>query len=300
MLTFGDICTEIKLLKKISPSIRYMLLSTFAFAFMNALVKYLIHYPTFELVFFRSLGTLILTYFLIRSQKVSLQPNQPKLLILRGVLGVTSMSLFFLGIHFIPIGSAVTIRYIAPLFGGVLAVYFLKERIFPFQWVLYFLAFLGVVLIKGFDASISLFGVGVVLAAAFFSAIVYIIISKIGKRDHPLLVVLFFMGIATLTGLLGSINNFIIPNGYEWVLLFLLGFFGFFGQYYMTKAFQNDEASKVAPIKYSEVVFTLSFGVYWFGEVYTLTSLIGIALVILSLTFSVLYKTKRIQDEQSS
>lgn len=277
-----------------------MLLSTFAFAFMNALVKYLIHYPTFELVFFRSLGSLILTYFLIRSQKVSLQPNQPKLLILRGVVGVTSMSLFFLGIHFIPIGSAVTIRYIAPLFGGVLAVYFLKERIFPFQWVLYFLALLGVVLIKGFDASISLFGVGVVLAAAFFSAIVYIIISKIGKRDHPLLVVLFFMGIATLTGLLGSINNFIIPNGYEWVLLFLLGFFGFFGQYYMTKAFQNDEASKVAPIKYSEVVFTLSFGVYWFGEVYTLTSLIGIALVILSLTFSVLYKAKRIQYEQSS
>lgn len=277
-----------------------MLLSTFAFAFMNALVKYLIHYPTFELVFFRSLGTLVLTYFLIRSQKVSLRPNQPKLLILRGVVGVTSMSLFFLGIHFIPIGSAVTIRYIAPLFGGVLAVYFLKERIFPFQWVLYVLAFLGVVLIKGFDASISLFGVGVVLAAAFFSAIVYIIISKIGKRDHPLLVVLFFMGIATLTGLVGSINNFIIPDGSEWLLLFLLGFFGFFGQYYMTKAFQNDEASKIAPIKYSEVVFTLSFGVYWFGEVYTLTSLIGIALVILSLTFSVLYKAKRIRDEQSS
>ena len=277
-----------------------MLLSTFAFAFMNALVKYLIHYPTFELVFFRSLGTLVLTYFLIRSQKVSLRPNLPKLLILRGVVGVTSMSLFFLGIHFIPIGSAVTIRYIAPLFGGVLAVYFLNERIFPFQWVLYVLAFFGVVLIKGFDASISLFGVGVVLAAAFFSAIVYIIISKIGKRDHPLLVVFFFMGIATLTGLLGSINNFIIPNGYEWLLLFLLGFFGFFGQYYMTKAFQNDEASKVAPIKYSEVVFTLSFGVYWFGEVYTLTSLIGITLVILSLTFSVLYKAKRIRNEQSS
>jgi len=210
------------------------------------------------------------------------------------------MSLFFLGIHFIPIGSAVTIRYIAPLFGAVLAVYFLNERIFPLQWFFYVLAFFGVVLIKGFDASISLFGVGVVLGAAFFSAIVYIIISKIGKRDHPLLVVLFFMGIATLTGLIGSFNHFILPEGKEWLLLLLLGFFGFFGQYYMTKAFQNGEASKVAPIKYSEVVFTLSFGVYWFDENYTLTSLIGIALVILSLTMSVLYKAKRIRDEHLS
>ena len=277
-----------------------MLLSTFAFAFMNALIKYLIHFPTFELVFFRSLGTLILTFFLLRSRKISLKPNQPKLLILRGIVGVTSMSLFFLGIHFIPIGSAVTIRYIAPLFGAVLAVYLLNERIFPLQWFFYVLAFFGVVLIKGFDASISLFGVGVVLGAAFFSAIVYIIISKIGKQDHPLLVVLFFMGIATLTGLIGSFNHFILPEGKEWLLLLLLGFFGFFGQYYMTKAFQNGEASKVAPIKYSEVVFTLSFGVYWFDEYYTLTSLIGIALVILSLTMSVLYKAKRIRDEQLS
>ena len=277
-----------------------MLLSTFAFAFMNALIKYLIHFPTFELVFFRSLGTLILTFFLLRSRKISLKPNQPKLLILRGIVGVTSMSLFFLGIHFIPIGSAVTIRYVAPLFGAVLAVYLLNERIFPLQWFFYVLAFFGVVLIKGFDASISLFGVGVVLGAAFFSAIVYIIISKIGKQDHPLLVVLFFMGIATLTGLIGSFNHFILPEGKEWLLLLLLGFFGFFGQYYMTKAFQNGEASKVAPIKYSEVVFTLSFGVYWFDEYYTLTSLIGIALVILSLTMSVLYKAKRIRDEQLS
>lgn len=240
----------------------------------------------------------MLTFFLLRSRKISLVPNQPKLLILRGVVGVTSMSLFFLGIHFIPIGSAVTIRYIAPLFGAVLAVYFLKERIFPLQWFFYVVAFFGVVLIKGFDATISLFGVAVVLGAAFFSAIVYIIISKIGKQDHPLLVVLFFMGIATLTGLIGSINHFILPNGYEWLLLLLLGFLGFFGQYYMTKAFQNGEASKVAPIKYSEVVFTLSFGVYWFGEVYTLTSLIGITLVIISLTLSVLFKAKNVKKDQ--
>ncbi|MEL0300828.1 MAG: DMT family transporter, partial [Flavobacteriaceae bacterium] len=264
---------------------------------MNALIKYLIHFPTFELVFFRSLGTLLLTLFLLRSKKISLVPNQTKLLILRGIMGVTSMSLFFLGIHFIPIGSAVTIRYIAPLFGAVLAVYYLKERIFPLQWFFYVLAFFGVVLIKGFDTTISLFGVAVVLGAAFFSAIVYIIISKIGNQDHPLLVVLFFMGIATLTGLIGSIYDFILPNGYEWLLLILLGFFGFFGQYYMTKAFQNGEASKVAPIKYSEVIFTLSFGVYWFDEIYTLTSLIGIALVIISLTISVLYKAKRLREE---
>ena len=270
-----------------------MLLSTTAFAFMNALVKFLIHFPTFELVFFRSLGTLILTYFLMQSRGVSLRPNRPFLLLLRGFVGVTSMSLFFLGIHYIPIGSAVTVRYIAPLFGGVLAVIFLKEKIYPLQWVFYLFAFAGVVLIKGFDTSISLFGVAIVVGAAFFSAIVYIIISKIGHQDHPLRVVFFFMGIATMVGGIGSTQNFLFPNTLDLTLLLLLGVFGFFGQYFMTKAFQQGEASKVAPFKYVEVIFTLSFGVYLFDEVYTFQSLLGIAMVISGLTASVLYKERK-------
>lgn len=270
-----------------------MLLSTTAFAFMNALVKFLIHFPTFELVFFRSLGTLILTYFLMQSRGVSLRPNRPFLLLLRGFVGVTSMSLFFLGIHYIPIGSAVTVRYIAPLFGGVLAVIFLKEKIYPLQWVFYLFAFAGVVLIKGFDTSISLFGVAIVVGAAFFSAIVYIIISKIGHQDHPLRVVFFFMGIATMVGGIGSTQNFLLPNTLDLTLLLLLGVFGFFGQYFMTKAFQQGEASKVAPFKYVEVIFTLSFGVYLFDEVYTLQSLLGMAMVISGLTASTLYKERK-------
>lgn len=260
---------------------------------MNALLKYLIHYPTFELVFFRSLGTLVLTYYLIRKRLISLQPNKKGLLLFRGLVGVTSMSLFFLGAHFIPIGSAVTIRYIAPLFGGVLAVYFLGEKIFPLQWVLYLFAFMGVVLIKGFDTSISLIGVSFVVAAAFFSAIVYILIAKIGQHDPPLLVVFYFMLISTIVGGIGNFFSFVIPNATELFLLLLLGVFGFFGQFYMTKAFQQGEASKVAPVKYVEVIFTLTFGVYLFGEVYTLTSLIGIAMVITGLTLSVLYKAQK-------
>ena len=270
-----------------------MLFSTTAFAFMNALVKFLIHFPTFELVFFRSLGTLVLTFYLMRSSGISLRPNKPKLLLWRGFFGLTSMSLFFLGIHYIPIGSAVTIRYISPLFGGILAVIFLKEKIYPLQWFFYLFAFAGVVLIKGLATDISFFGVGIVIGAAFLSAVVYILISKIGHQDHPLRVVLFFMAMATLVGGVGSTQNFLLPNRVELALLLLLGVFGFFGQYFMTKAFQHGEASKVAPIKYVEVIFTLSFGVYLFDEIYTLQSLLGMAMVIGGLTASTLYKERK-------
>lgn len=270
-----------------------MLFSTLCFAAMNLLIKYLVHFPTFELVFFRSLSSLVITAGVLRANKISFKPNLPGMLVLRGIVGVTSMALFFLAAHYIPIGSAVTIRYIAPLFAAVMALYFLKEKVYPLQWLFFIAAFIGVVFIKGFDASISIFGVSLVVVSALFSASVYIIISKIGQKDHPLLVVFFFMTIATLVGGIGSFYDFLMPNKEEFLLLLSLGIFGFYGQLFMTKAFQTGAASSIAPIKYVEVVFTVSFGIYWFGEVYTFQSFLGMFLVIFSLSLNSLYKSRK-------
>jgi len=269
-----------------------MLISTLSFACMNALVKYLVSFPTLQIVFFRALGSLMITFIYLKKQRINQWGNQKQLLIYRGIVGVTSMILFFWGVHYISVGSAVTLRYIAPLFAGLLAVIYLKETIKPLQWLFFISAFLGVYLIKNYDASGSNFGVFLVLLAAFFSAVVYILISKIGNKDHPVVVVHYFMLIATLVGGVGSLFFWRSPSLYELILLSSLGIFGFFGQLYMTKAFQNAEAHMVAPFKYVEVIFTLLFGVFILQENYELLHLVGTFLVIVSLVFNVLYKTR--------
>ena len=100
------------------------------------------------------------------------------------------------------------------------------------------------------------------------------------------------MFIATVVGGILSIQNWVWPVGMEWVLLLSLGIFGYFGQLYMTKAFQTAVINQVAPLKYIEVFFTLLVGVFWFNEIYTIWSLLGIALIIGGLCLNVLYKTK--------
>ena len=269
-----------------------MLISTLSFACMNVLVKYLVSFPTLQIVFFRALGSLMITFIYLKKQRINQWGNQKQLLIYRGIVGVTSMILFFWGVHYISVGSAVTLRYIAPLFAGLLAVIYLKETIKPLQWLFFISAFLGVYLIKNYDASGSNFGVFLVILAAFFSAVVYILISKIGNKDHPVVVVHYFMLIATLVGGVGSLFFWRSPSLDELILLLSLGIFGFFGQLYMTKAFQNAEAHMVAPFKYVEVIFTLLFGVFILHENYELLHLVGTFLVIVSLVFNVLYKTR--------
>lgn len=268
-----------------------MLLSTLSFAFMNAVVKYSIAYPTMQIVFFRAFGSLVVTFSYLKIAGIPQWGNQKNLLIYRGIVGVIAMTLFFLGVQYISVGSAVTLRYVSPIFAGVLAVLYLKEKIKPLQWVFFLMAFFGVYLIKNFDVSNSNFGVFLVLLAAFFSAVVYILISKIGKGDHPVVIVHYFVIIGTLVGGVGCFFVWRSPNLSDLLLLSSLGIFGFFGQLFMTKAFQNAQAHMVAPFKYVEVVFTLLFGVFILFETYSFYHLLGTFLVIFSLVLNVLYKS---------
>lgn len=274
----------------LKKAIKYMLFSTLAFACMNVIVKQLTNINAYQIVFFRSAGSLFFTFGYLIRNKIPMMGNNKLLLILRGLVGVTSMTLFFMSIKYLPVGTAVSLRYLAPIFAAAFAILFLREKVAPLRWLFFIVAFTGVVILKGFDSQVDSYGLMLVLIASVFSGLVYVVISKIGKGDHPVVIVNYFMVIATIVGGVLTIGNWTNPIGIEWPLLLSLGIVGYVGQVYMTKAFQIASTSHVAPLKYIEVVFTLLLGIFLFGEVYTFWSLLGIAMIIGGLVLNVVYK----------
>ena len=136
---------------------------------------------------------------------------------------------------------------------------------------------------KRFDPHMNTIGLIYIIGSAIFSGLVFIIIRKIGNHDHPVVVVNYFMVIATVVSGLISIDSWVTPNGRDWLYLLSLGVFGYIGQLFMTKALRVAETNLVAPLKYLEVVFTMSLGLIWFNEIYTIWSMAGIFLVITGL-----------------
>ncbi|WP_317170194.1 DMT family transporter [Winogradskyella eckloniae] len=277
----------------LKKAIQYMIISALAFTLLNVFVKSLKSFSVYQIVFFRALGSLFFTIPFLLKNKISLLGNKRGLMIMRSVVGLISMTLFFMSIKYIAMGTAVSLRYIAPIFATVFALFILKEKIRPIQWLFFAIAFSGVLILKGFDdTEMQVTGVILAIVSALFAGLVYIFIRKIGDADHPVVIVNYFMVISAVIGGLLSISDWVTPVGKDWLILMSLGVFGYFAQLYMTKAMQVGETNQVAPLKYLEVIFTIIIGLLWFKEVYTLWSLVGVILIVSGLTLNVITKKK--------
>jgi len=272
-------------------AIFYMIISAIAFTLLNVFVKSLGQFSVYQIVFFRALGSLVFTFPYLLKKKIPIYGNKKTLLILRSVFGLTSMLLFFLSLRHITMGTAVSVRYIAPIFASIFAVFLLKENIKPIQWLFLAFAFSGVLVLKGFDKNLQIEGLLYALISAVFAGLVYITIRRIGDKDHPVVVVNYFMFISTIIGGLLTLRNWITPIGYEWFALLSLGVFGYFAQLYMTKAMQIGETNVITPFKYLEVVFTTVIGLLWLNEAYSLYTLLGMLIIITGLCLNLFNKS---------
>lgn len=270
----------------------HMLIATVFFTLMNVLVKFLPHIPSYEIVFFRCVISLVITVGLLKRYHIPLFGNNKTYLILRGVFGIIALSMFFTTLQHIPLASAVTIQYLSPIFTTIFAVFFLKERVKFWQWVFFGVSFAGVVLIKGFDDRVSLKFFLIGIAAAIFSGLAYNCIRKLKNSDHPLVVVLYFPLIGMpVTGIISAFN-WVMPRPIDWLILLGIGVFTQIAQVQMTKSLQAEAIARVSSVRYLGIVYALIMGFVFFGESYGMIAIIGILLVISGVMLNITFKSK--------
>ncbi len=269
-----------------------MLISVLGFSLMNLTVKYLDRLPATELVLFRSIVSLFLSLYFIRRRNLSPWGNQKGYLLGRGLAGVTALSLFFYTLQKLPLGSAITLQYLSPIFTALFGIFILKEKVKWWQWAFFAVSFAGIALIKGFDSEISpmLFLLGI--SSSLFAGLAYNFIRKVKNTDHPLVVVLYFPLVATPVMAVISYFNWVTPIGWEWGLLLLMGILTQIAQVNMTKALQLVEANEITAFKYLGVIFALGFDYFLFGYTYQWPVLVGMVLVVAGVLFNILLKAR--------
>ena len=273
--------------------IYFMMLATFIFSCMNVMVKFVSHIPAVEIVFFRSVISLVLSYAMLKPKGVSVWGKNKKILLMRGLSGAVALVLYFITLQKIPLASAVTIHFLSPIFTSILGVFIAKERVKPWQWVFFGIAFSGILIIQGFDVRISPVYAGIGILAALLSGLAYNFIRKLNTSEHPLVIVFYFPLVTLpLTGTYSAFH-WVSPQGFDWLFLLGIGITTQFAQYFMTRAYQTEELSKVSSLNYIGILYALGFGYFLFHESYAPLVFLGMVVVLVGVVLNIWYKQQK-------
>ncbi|MBP7567751.1 MAG: DMT family transporter [Burkholderiaceae bacterium] len=246
-----------------------MLVAVGFFAFMDAVLKTLsATYPVLQIAALRGLTALPLVFLYIAwrgAWHTVLKVRWP-LHLLRGVLGITMLALFTIGVRELPLSAAYTLFFISPLLITALSVPVLKERVPKAHWWAIAIGFVGVLIAlrpSGDDLQAGFVTIGglATLGAALCYAVAAVTGRLATRTDSSESMVLWMMVFMAVGAGALSWAEWVPIRRSDALLLVALAVTGFCGQLAITEAFRHGQASAVAPFEYSALAWGL--GLDW-------------------------------------
>jgi drug/metabolite transporter (DMT)-like permease len=87
--------------------------------------------------------------------------------------------------------------------------------------------------------------------------------------------------------------EWVTPVSSEWPLLILMGFLGIAGQSMITTGLTLGDATAMAPLDYSRVLYSAVLGFFLFNEIPGVWSFVGMALILAASLYLVLTERRR-------
>lgn len=280
--------------------------SVFFFVGMATMLKATQTVPSGQMVFFRSFFALlpVLAYLGWKGRLGNaFATKRPVGHILRGLVGVASMSLGFFALTRLPLPEATAISYATPLLIVIFSAVLLNERVHFFRWTAVVVGLVGVVIILWprltvFSGGAALgdaeaVGALAALMAAVLSAFAMMAVRNLVHTERTEAIVTYFFISASVLSLLTLPIGWIWPTPQQAALLIGAGFFGGIGQLLMTSSYRHADMSVIAPFEYVSLILTIVLGYFIFADVPTLTMILG-ALIIIGSGIAVILREHRL------
>ena len=302
--------------------ISLLVFSLFLFSIQDLVIKHFSdQYSVLMIVFIRGViaSSLMLLAMQLISTRISLISRRPYLALARGLLGFTSYTTYYLAIASLPLAEVVAIVFSAPLFVTAMSALLLKEQVGLRRWSAVFIGFIGVLVIVGPSGAIGSLPVFLAFAAAITYASQTIITRYLSWHDNPLTIafsstIVFTIASGTLSLMLASgilvitsqhpsliflVRDWALPDSLDLGLMIFLGFNGALAFYCMSRAYCVAPASVISPFEYTYIVWAIIFGYFFWSEIPSRTTLIGV-LVLISSSLYIWHRERRLQHDSCS
>lgn len=252
------------------------------FAIQDAGIKWLTaEIAVLQVLFLRSLfGIVFLSASTIFSgERISLNVDRPWLLATRTGINILSWVLFFYGLKYLPLATAVALFFSFPLFLAIISVPLLGETVGIRRILAIIVGFIGVILITNPAAGLSIPAL-LMLGAALGWAIVAGLTRILGEKENTS-TLLFYT-------LVGFVIILLVPQYWIWTAVKLddyllitgVAFFGVIAQFSVTKAYTIASPSLIAPFEYTALIWSAALGYLVWNDIPDAYAITGAVLIL--------------------
>lgn len=277
----------------------WMLAATFMFALMGMSVKLAAEMQTSlpHIIIMRGLPSVIMLLLWARASRQSLKPVAWRLHIWRNLAGATAMWSGFYALSHLPLATAVTLNYTAPLFiaGWMLGWGGARRDYARISAVV--LGFAGVIAVLRPTLNESeWFAAMLGLIAGALGAVAQLQVRALGRLGEAAWrTVLYFSLVVCITGVIAlAFQGWSLPTLHGWAALGALGATGLLGQLAMTRAFGLGSALLSAALQYTIIIFASLLGYLVWNDIPDMIAISGMVLIVAASLLSI-WSTARMQ-----
>ena len=261
-----------------------MLLAMAILPLIDVLAKFLgqAGLPILVVVWARALfgAAMTLPFALATEGARALRPAQPWHHLARAVLLFAATWCFFTALKYLPIADTLAIFFVNPLIVTLLSALVLHETVGPRRWAAVAVGFVGtLIIIRPGMVEINPGTVLALLAGTSLGSYFVMTRQIAGKADAK---VLTFQTNAIGAALLTLVLPFVwqMPEARQWLMLVGVGMIATFGHILITKAYEQAEASLLAPLAFTEIVMATLVGWWFFDDLPDRWTVLGVSILI--------------------
>ncbi len=254
------------------------------FSLSDAIAKHLAALlPAIEIAWLRWVGfVVIMAPIVLHSGGKTLRSRAPVLQVAR-TLGLLGSALFFIaGLAYLPLASAAAIAFVAPLLVTALSIPLLGETVGIRRWAAVAVGMVGVLIV--IRPGSGTFGAAALLPllSAISWAFGMIFTRKLGGIDRAS-TTMTYSALAGLLLLSAAVPlDWATPSSTQLGLAACMALASTAAQFLVVTAYRFGRASVLAPVSYSQLLWSGILGVVAFGTIPDAWTLVGAAIIMAS------------------
>ncbi len=231
----------------------------------------------------RSLVGAAIAYGVARARGVSTRVHDRRGIWQRSLAGTSAMLFTFYALGTsLPLGDAVTLLNLTPIFLALLGPWLLGERAGRRVWIAVPPCLAGLVLIvrpEIVTGASALAGAAAAVASSLSSTFAYAMLRRMGRETPEAVALHFSLFAAVVLSSVGAFH-FAVPPAATMTWMLGAGLLGGFAQLALTRAYFLEKAARVAPVGYLNVVVSALLGALALHEWPPARAVLGMAFIV--------------------